>query len=153
MIIFEMTRIKNTLDNLEHGFTIVELLIVIVVIAILAAVTVVSYSGIQERAKNASYKDAALQLEKKIKTWVVIKGDYPWDPQVADDHLVDSEVPEAALGQDLMDKIITGGNPVTKDYPVVYRTCESDGAEIEYLVLGDDPNVVLSLGDTSTCTY
>lgn len=34
------------------GFTIVELLIVVVVIAILAAITIVSYNGIQERAKS-----------------------------------------------------------------------------------------------------
>lgn len=37
----------------NRGFTIVELLIVIVVIAILAAITVVAYNGIQQRANNA----------------------------------------------------------------------------------------------------
>ena len=36
----------------QSGFTIVELLIVIVVIAILAAITIVSYNGIQNRSKN-----------------------------------------------------------------------------------------------------
>jgi prepilin-type N-terminal cleavage/methylation domain-containing protein len=36
----------------QKGFTIVELLIVVVVIAILAAITIVSYNGIQNRAKN-----------------------------------------------------------------------------------------------------
>ena len=36
--------------NNKSGFTIVELLIVIVVIAILAAITIVAYNGIQERA-------------------------------------------------------------------------------------------------------
>ena len=35
----------------KNGFTIVELLIVIVVIAILAAITIVAYNGIQQRAK------------------------------------------------------------------------------------------------------
>lgn len=35
----------------QTGFTIVELLIVIVVIAILAAITVVAFNGIQERSK------------------------------------------------------------------------------------------------------
>lgn len=37
----------------RRGFTIVELLIVIVVIAILAAITVVAYNGVTERAENA----------------------------------------------------------------------------------------------------
>ena len=37
----------------RSGFTIVELLIVIVVIAILAAITIVAYAGIQERAKES----------------------------------------------------------------------------------------------------
>ena len=40
--------------RIQTGFTIVELLIVIVVIAILAAISIVAYNGIQERAKGAT---------------------------------------------------------------------------------------------------
>ena len=42
---------KQVLYTRSHttGFTIVELLIVIVIIAILAAITIVAYSGIQQR--------------------------------------------------------------------------------------------------------
>lgn len=39
------------LTRTQHGFTIVELLIVIVVIGILAAITVVAYNGIQEKSR------------------------------------------------------------------------------------------------------
>ena len=50
----------------RSGFTIVELLIVIVVIAILAAITVVAYNGIQERANSSKAKADLSQLAKAM---------------------------------------------------------------------------------------
>jgi prepilin-type N-terminal cleavage/methylation domain-containing protein len=55
----------------QNGFTIVELLIVVVVIAILAAITIVSYNGIQNRAKESAAQSAASQVAKKIALWQV----------------------------------------------------------------------------------
>ncbi|MDN5819472.1 MAG: prepilin-type N-terminal cleavage/methylation domain-containing protein, partial [bacterium] len=53
--------------NTKHnGFTIVELLIVIVVIAILAAITLVSYNGIRDRAYNTAMVQAASSALKII---------------------------------------------------------------------------------------
>ena len=51
------------------GFTIVELLIVIVIIAILAAITIVAYNGITQRANTSSAKSAAENAIKKIEAY------------------------------------------------------------------------------------
>lgn len=61
----------------QSGFTIVELLIVIVVIAILAAITIVAYNGIATRATNTSMSSSASQVVKVISGYVAEKGAYP----------------------------------------------------------------------------
>jgi len=50
----------------RQGFTIVELLIVIVVIAILASITIVSYNGITKRAKDSAIQSALSQATQKL---------------------------------------------------------------------------------------
>ena len=50
----------------NRGFTIVELLIVIVVIAILAAITIVAFNGVQDRAKASKMKADVAQLAKAM---------------------------------------------------------------------------------------
>ena len=75
-----MHRLKNKTTRTPHrqGFTIVELLIVIVVIGILAAITIVAFNGVQDRAKTAAAQAAASQAYKKILTYAIDNTDaYP----------------------------------------------------------------------------
>ena len=52
--------------NRQNGFTIVELLIVIVIIAILAAITVVAYNGIQDRSRTSKIQGDLRNLHQAI---------------------------------------------------------------------------------------
>ena len=61
----------------KQGFTIVELLIVIVVIGILASITIVAFNGIQNRARNAETQSAMNGLAKKIEIYNAQQGSYP----------------------------------------------------------------------------
>lgn len=73
-----MLNIRNyKSDKSNHGFTIVELLVVIVVIAILATITIVSYDGINQRAQNSQIISGVEQYYKAIKLYRTLNEKYP----------------------------------------------------------------------------
>lgn len=63
--------------KLHPGFTIVELLIVIVVIGILAAITIVAYNGVQARAHDADRVNDMNVIKKALTLFYVDNGYYP----------------------------------------------------------------------------
>ena len=62
---------------MRSGFTIVELLVVIVVIGILAAITIVSYSGITQKATVASLASDLSNTSTQLKIFQTVNGNYP----------------------------------------------------------------------------
>jgi len=66
--------------NNIKGFTIVELLVVVVIIGILAAITIVSYGGITQRATEASIVSDLNNNSKLLKMYQVENGSYPLAP-------------------------------------------------------------------------
>lgn len=64
-------------DSVPKGFTIIELLVVIVVIGILTAITVVSYTGIMNRADVSLLKMNLAQAAKLVKNDYSLSDAYP----------------------------------------------------------------------------
>lgn len=72
--------IRNTPHATGLGFTIVELLIVIVVIAILAAIVVVAYNGVQTKTMNTAKVAELESWSKQYEVYKAINGSYPAMP-------------------------------------------------------------------------
>lgn len=67
----------RVMPKTKSGFTIVELLIVIVVIGILAAITIVAYNGVQQRAKNGQTTQALAAWIKAFNLYKADNGRWP----------------------------------------------------------------------------
>lgn len=65
------------MSSKRTGFTIVELLIVIVVIGILAAITIVAYNNVQDRAEASKTSTAILAYKKALTLYKLDNSVYP----------------------------------------------------------------------------
>lgn len=67
----------RSMNRKAYGFTIVELLIVIVVIGVLAAISVVAYNGITEKVRNSALRADLSNAQKQLKLFQVEAGSFP----------------------------------------------------------------------------
>lgn len=63
----------------QSGFTIVELLVVIVVITVLAAISILAYNGVHQRAKESKLIAGVNSYVKAMQQYKAVNGDYPVD--------------------------------------------------------------------------
>lgn len=68
---------KKAWAQKQTGFTIVELLIVIVVIGILAAITTVAFNGLQARAENTKTVNSVTAYARAIRSYATVNNAYP----------------------------------------------------------------------------
>ncbi len=112
------------------GFTIVELLIVIVVIAILAAISVVAYTGVQNRAAQTTILSEVSQWKKLFEAYKAVNGSYP-SPVASGDPLT-----SGGPGSNALNYYCLGtGFPLASGVPYCYqpgswRAAESTGTYI-----------------------
>lgn len=74
-----------SLKRKEQGFTIVELLIVIVVIGILAALVVTTFSGIQKKGRDSERKTDVQAVHAQLEAYHATNGRYPTLANLNDD--------------------------------------------------------------------
>jgi len=121
----------NNTNTKQRGFTIVELLIVVVIIAILAAITIVAYNGIQARARTSAAQSAANVLIKKAEAGNAARSSYP---QTAAAFALEKESDLTGSGLTLVGSLTAGTQPAGPNN-VVYVPCTGTagtGAVVTY---------------------
>lgn len=134
------------------GFTIVELLIVVVIIAILAAITIVAYNGIQNRAKTSSAQSLANTVVKKAEAFNATESTYPASATGFGTGAGTAGNPaEAKLdNQSQVTAAPTSGAPTVSDEKTVqYRRCAT-GAQVYYYSAQDSKIGAIGLGGAAT---
>ena len=126
----------------QKGFTIVELLIVIVVIAILAAISLVAFTGVQQRGRDSSRASDTSNIAKAL-TASTSEGvaDWPADAEAARALLGNSNA-SVKVSNDISTKLTgtaaSSSSTTTYGYTRCPATGTQTGAQITWLKEADD---------------
>lgn len=82
------------------GFTLVELLVVVVVIGILASISVIAFSGIQDKAKHARFLASLDGYQKALQLYNIYHNEYPRTVDQSGVPLIKGDATFACLGSE-----------------------------------------------------
>ena len=139
----------------QKGFTIVELLIVIVVIAILAAISMAAYTSISARAKDSTAQASAKAVKDTILTF---QGNHGKDPATVAE--LRSGVPASGATEPAVAKLpsdITVNSAAlttsATEKTVSIQNCGSNSYRVQYVKYSGSAEVkTMDVGNVGSCS-
>jgi prepilin-type N-terminal cleavage/methylation domain-containing protein len=122
-----------SLHKKDGGFTVIELLIVIVVIGILAAIVISTYSGIQVKERNSKRQTDIVAIQTQLEAFYSQNGYYPSSKDINSVNWRDTNMPNLK-SSDMIDP--SSSNQNTADASLVpspaakvfsYQVTDSNG--------------------------
>ena len=129
-----------TTKNIKNqGFTLVELLIVIVIIAILTVVSLVAYNGLQNQAKTSAAKSAADAVAKKAELYNTAESKYPANLAALTDAAHSGEPYVKTVNEPATGTTLTAGTAPKEANTIEYKVCSGNkGAHVKYYNFSKD---------------
>lgn len=115
--------------TIKKGFTIIELLIVIVVIGILAAIVVVTYQGVQNKANKTAAEQNAREVANKATAYNASASRFPETVTDLKSATYDGKTfPEAKLSEKVDGLVTKDDVTATTKTKVQYRVCKDNSS-------------------------
>jgi general secretion pathway protein G len=119
--------------NRTNAFTLIELLLVMVILAILAGVVINKFGGIQERAKDTRAKTDITNIKNALEQFKIVNGSYPTSEEGLQ-ALVTKPSGDLPDWKPCLDKL-----PVDPwNHPYIYREPGTNGKDYDLLSGGPD---------------
>lgn len=100
------------MNKSKSGFTIIELLVVIIVIGILATISVISYSSAQSRARDARRKTDITTISKAMELYYSDHGQYPTPTANTGSSIDNSWYVSSDSSWDMLNNLLVGSEAI-----------------------------------------
>lgn len=127
-----LRKIRKLLKK-QEGFTLVELMIVVVILGILAGIGVQQYGNIQKRAREAAHAANKKVLTNAANMWLIMKGGFDGATMTFPEDATDPDDPENNALVEYVDEwpTVPGSNEY---YVVTIRKIEDEDGNERYTI-------------------
>lgn len=136
----------------QRGFTLVELLIVIIIIGILATLVIVTFTGVQAKARDSQRETDLGALDSHLETFFADKGYYPSYADLTSTTFLTTNMKGLDV-QSLIDPKISDPNPTSTSLGTDLLNGTADATHYGYSALETDGTTACTTGDTNCASF